>query len=36
MLDYGKRTIAVIFEFKQPLRIVEWSGPLQERQLAGN
>ncbi len=31
MLDYGECSKAVIFEFKEPIIIVERSGPLQER-----
>ena len=31
MLDYGKRTIAVIFEFEKPLWGIERSGPFRER-----
>jgi hypothetical protein len=30
MLDYGECSKAVIFEFKEPIIIVERSGPLQE------
>src|SRR5437899_7694975 len=31
MLDYGECSIAVVLEFKGPVGIIEWSGPLQER-----
>ena len=31
MLDHGERAIAVIFEFKKPVCVIEGSGPLQER-----
>jgi len=31
MLDYGEYPEAVIFEFKEPIIIIEGSGPLQER-----
>ena len=33
MLDYGKCSVAVIFEFKKPVCVIEGSGPLQERHL---
>src|SRR5438552_14632405 len=31
MLDDSECSKSIIFEFKQPLRIIEWSGPFQER-----
>src|SRR2546426_11742634 len=31
MLDHGERAIAVIFQFENPIGIIECSGPLQER-----
>jgi hypothetical protein len=31
MLDYGECSESVIFQLENPIIIVEWSGPLQER-----
>ena len=31
MLDHGERAIAVIFEFEEPIGIVEWQTPALQR-----
>ena len=31
MLDDGECAKAVIFEFKEPIVVIEWQGPFQER-----
>jgi len=31
MLDYGMRPEAVIFQLENPIGIIEWNDPLQER-----
>jgi hypothetical protein len=31
MLDHGKCSKAIVLEFKEPIIIIEWSGPLQKR-----
>src|SRR5438094_10306844 len=31
MLDYSECSEAVVFQFENPVRVMEWQGPLQER-----
>ncbi len=31
MLDHGECSEAVVFQFENPVRVMEWQGPLQER-----